>query len=583
MAEYDFTAGPRKGKVYKEKYYLRNNKNFIQEAKKYIPINSQWLTKEEFKNYILSLLDKGIPQIYVLEELPEELYPYALIFVQNEEKTSIYVDKEGIRTEINISSEEKYDAVDIVNEVPEEPRDNTVYFVNDDQVNKNKDKNENLDCDIYVCDNNELRKVTIKDPDVDLIKEVIQEIKTKSLENVYNANLAINELVSTDSNGKLQASGINSSTASTVVTGINTKSLKNIYNSTLTTDKLIYTDNDGCLAASDINKTDAKNVVNGIKTGCLSSSYNSTLTVNRLLGSNSAGKLSVTTINTTTATNVITGVVTKSLQNLYNNTVDADKVIASSSTGVLVASDISKTDAKDVVDGVKNGSIKKIYSSTQTAGRLVYTDSEGCLGISSIVETNAKAVITGVRDKCLSNIYNKDLTASKLLGSNAGGKIYATNIHPTTASDVINGISTKSFKNVYNTTLDAYKLLGTDQNGLVTTVDRPHLFAHHFMYDKSGKGEVNFIVYSPLSSEIDNTTLGDYFTALGCTAYYRAYPAYGQSQATGGIVSGVYVKENTIPFVKYTIWVNSYTINGNYQEEIGNYLDTTKIYITQVF
>ena len=94
---------------------------------------------------------------------------------------------------------------------------------------------------------------------------------------------------------------------------------------------------------------------------------------------------------------------------------------------------------------------------------------------------------------------------------------------------------------------------------------------------------MNFIVYSPLSSEIDNTTLGDYFTALGCTEYYRAYPAYGQSQRTGGIVSGVYVKENTIPFVKYTIWVNSYTINGNYQEEIGNYLDSTKIYITEVF
>ena len=95
MADYDFTAGPRKGKVYKEKYYLRNNKNFIQEAKKYIPINSQWLTKEEFKNYILSLLDKGIPQIYVVEELPEDLFPYALIFVQmNKELVYMLIKKE---------------------------------------------------------------------------------------------------------------------------------------------------------------------------------------------------------------------------------------------------------------------------------------------------------------------------------------------------------------------------------------------------------------------------------------------------------------------------------------------------------
>ena len=539
MADYDFTAGPRKGKVYKEKYYLRNNKNFIQEAKKYIPINSQWLTKEEFKNYILSLLDKGIPQIYVLKELPEELYPYALIFVQNEEENSIYVDKEGIRTEIEIGGDDNYDAVDIVNEVPEEPRDNTVYFVNDDQVNKNKDKNENLDCDIYVCDNNELRKVTIKDPDVDLIKEVIEEIKTKSLENVYNANLAINELVSTDSNGKLQASGINSSTASTVITGINTKSLKNIYNTTLTTDKLIYTDNDGCLAASDISKTDAKDVVDGVKNGCLSSSYNSNLAVNRLLGTNADGKIFATSIYSNTALNTIKGVTTKSLKNVYNTTL--------------------------------------------TAGRLVYTDSEGCLNTSSVYESHTKAVVTGVRENCLSNIYDRNLIANRLLSSNCSGKIYVTDIKPTTAANVINGVSTKSLKNVYNTTLPANKNVVTDSNGLVTTAEGAHLYAHHFVYDKSGRGEVNFIVYSPLSSEIDNTTLGDYFTALGCTEYYRAYPAYGQSQRTGGIVSGVYVKENTIPFVKYTIWVNSYTIGGSYQEEIGNYPDSTKIYITQVY
>lgn len=158
MAEYDFIAGPRKGKVWKEKYYLRNNKNFIQEAKKYIPINSQWLTKEEFKNYIISLLDKGIPQIYVLQELPEELFPYALIFVQNQQGTSIYVDKEGIRTQINIGGNAN-DAVDIVNEIPENLRNNTIYFVNQpDSRNKNKDI---LDYDLYVCENNELKQIEL--------------------------------------------------------------------------------------------------------------------------------------------------------------------------------------------------------------------------------------------------------------------------------------------------------------------------------------------------------------------------------------------------------------------------------------
>ena len=161
MAEYDFIAGPRKGKVWKEKYYLRNNKNFIQEAKKYIPINSQWLTKEEFKNYILSLLDKGIPQIYVLEELPEDLYPYALIFVQNEGRTNIYVDKEGIRTEINIG-EGNYDAVNVVQNLPQDLQNNVIYY-SENQIDEQKllEKGLNLDEQksyIYVYEDEEINK-----------------------------------------------------------------------------------------------------------------------------------------------------------------------------------------------------------------------------------------------------------------------------------------------------------------------------------------------------------------------------------------------------------------------------------------
>ena len=469
MADYEFTAGPRKGKVYKEKYYLRNNKNFIQEAKKYIPINSQWLTKEEFKNYILSLLDKGIPQIYVLKELPEELYPYALIFVQNEEENSIYVDKEGIRTEIEIGGDDNYDAVDIVNEVPEEPRDNTVYFVNDDQVNKNKDKNENLDCDIYVCDNNELRKVTIKDPDVDLIKEVIEEIKTKSLANVYNANLAINELVSTDNNGKLQASGINSSTASTVVNGVNTKSLKNIYGSTLTADRLIYTDNNGCLAVSDVTKTNAKSVIDGVKNKCLSAFYNANLTANKILGSNSSGKLYATGIDITTTSNVVTGVSTKSLENVYNTTLTAD--------------------------------------------RLIYSDSNGCLAASNLAKSTTKTVVDAVTTKFLSSSYNTNLTANVLLGSNDSGKLYATGINTTTANNVITGISTKSFKNVYNTTIAANKILCTDGTGIVTTTNK-------------------YTVAAPLEMYSNKIELGQVFdTNSGLTYWKIAIDVYGRVSA----------------------------------------------------
>ena len=190
MAKYYGVGGLRKGKVGNEKYYLRNNKNFIQEAKKYIPINSNWLTKEEFKNYILSLLQQGIPQVYVLEQLPEEIYPDALIFVQNQQGTSVYVDKEGIRTKINIGGGgEGGDAVDIVNNIPEEPKNNTIYFVNNNankekKIDKKQLKDTPLECDIYVCDNNVLRKV-----DVDYT-EVLNQAKAYTDEKILSASAA---------------------------------------------------------------------------------------------------------------------------------------------------------------------------------------------------------------------------------------------------------------------------------------------------------------------------------------------------------------------------------------------------------
>ena len=451
MAEYDFTAGPRKGKVYKEKYYLRNNKNFIQEAKKYIPINSQWLTKEQFKNYVLSLLDKGIPQIYVLEELPEDLFPYALIFVQNEEKTSIYVDKEGIRTEINIGDND-YDAVDIANEVPQEPRNNTVYFVNQPE-NKNKEKNV-AEYEIYVCDNDELKKIELKGtdiPELEQIKQVVNDIVNYSLKNAYNTNLPAGRIVSTNADGAIQASNLDAATTEYTLTTIPTGSLKNIYYKTVTADKVMI--------------------------------------------SNSSGYLTTSSYTSTTANNVITGVSTKSLKNFYNATAKTNRMIISDPSGYLVAS--------------------------------------------SMLHTDVSLVVYSVLEDCLKNIFNKKLEANK---------------------DIV-----------------------TDASGYLTTAEKPHLYAHHYHYDHSGRGEVNFVIYSRFSTEIGNTALGDYLQALGCNEYYRAYPATGQSQANGGIVSGVYVKKNSGGLVKYTIWVSSYTIGGALQEEISNYLNTSKVYIVQIF
>lgn len=102
MGKYHGIGGFRIGKVGNERYYLRKSSNVVAIAKPYRAINSQWIKQEEFKEYILSLLNVGIPQVYVLDELPEALFPYALLFIQNENSTVIYLDKEGERTRLRI-------------------------------------------------------------------------------------------------------------------------------------------------------------------------------------------------------------------------------------------------------------------------------------------------------------------------------------------------------------------------------------------------------------------------------------------------------------------------------------------------
>lgn len=103
MGKYHGIGGFRIGKVGNERYYLRKSSNVVAIAKPYKAINSQWIKQEEFKAYILSLLNVGVPQVYVLDALPEALFPYALLFIQNNNSTSLYLDKDGERTELHIS------------------------------------------------------------------------------------------------------------------------------------------------------------------------------------------------------------------------------------------------------------------------------------------------------------------------------------------------------------------------------------------------------------------------------------------------------------------------------------------------
>ena len=103
MGKYHGIGGFRIGKVGNERYYLRKSSNVVAIAKPYKAINSQWIKQEEFKAYILSLLNVGVPQVYVLDALPEALFPYALLFIQDNNSTSLYLDKDGERTELHIT------------------------------------------------------------------------------------------------------------------------------------------------------------------------------------------------------------------------------------------------------------------------------------------------------------------------------------------------------------------------------------------------------------------------------------------------------------------------------------------------
>ena len=453
MAEYDFIAGPRKGKVCKEKYYLRNNKNFIQEAKKYIPINSQWLTKEEFKNYILSLLDKGIPQIYVLEELPEELFPYALIFVQNEGKTNIYVDKEGIRTEINIG-EGNYDAVNVVQNLPQDLQNNVIYY-SENKIDEQNVLKKGLRLDeqksyIYVYEDEEIKQVI---PNVDYIAEEQMVFKNKTINGEDNT------------------------------------------------------------------------IQNLIPEKCIKPGY-------------------------------ILNKIEESKQYFgYVNFQDPNDIIFIDDNSLMALVYVYKAKVKD-------GMITEIISKS--------TDQVYSYG--SYINYEEKIYF---RDLELDQVYpilDKSIVYTQTIKTYVDDK-----------TQPINDLTTKCLKDVYNQTLPANKNVVTDNNGFLTTSDGAHLYLHHYHYDHGAVGEVNFMIYSSKATQLNNTELGDFLMELGCDQYWRGYPAYGQGQRTGGIVSCIFAKKNSGGLLKYTIYVNSYTIGNAYQEDIGNYLDQTIIKIVQIF
>lgn len=630
MGKYYGAGGRRIGKVGEELYEIRNGTNIVRVKNSYIPVNNAWIKREEFKEYVLSLLEEGIPQIYVLEELPEDLYPYALLFVKNGDTRDIYVDKNLTRTKINVGSGEgNYDAVNVVENLPQNLEDNVIYYsenkINEQKTLKKGFKLEEQKSYIYVQEDEEIKQVI---PNVDYIAEEEMVFKNKTISGEDNtvANLIPEESIK----------------QGYILDKIEEGKQYYGYISVEEPKEIVFLDKDGEFVSSYVYKaTLENNIITEIisKSDSLVTSsgmgfyydekhyerYNVVDQVFPLLDKTIAYSGAIKTY-VNEKIQPLNDLTTKSLKDIYNTTLTADNLVCTNNSGYLMASDISRTNTKLVVNNVLNKSLKNIYNQTLTTDKLVYSDSNGCLAASDISKTDAKKVVDGVTTKSLKTVYNATLTANKVLISDSNGSVSASAISSTDAKTVIEGVSTKALRTIYNTTLTANKLLCSASNGSVTTQDKysvdstlsmsgttigmpnklssalaknlyqcsfdiqgrctsataiavPHLYIYHYLYDRDGIGEVNFNIYTSKSTALTSDELGDYMTALGCTGYWRPYPATGQSQ-TGKIITGIYAQLNSSQFVKYTFYV---VINASEYEDIYPYTNTVLNYKLQIF
>ena len=354
MAKYYGISGKKVGKVGNEKYYIDRGQNIVQEKGKYVPVNNTWIKREKFKEYILSLFDLAVPQIYVLDELPQDIYPYALLFVKNNNINDIYVDKDGKRNKIEVGGQgqqEQFDPVDVVNELPQNPDPDKLFFVKKSIQQRNSTVYE-----IYTSDNGILTKI-----DIDLSPAVGQA-------NVYT-NFQISELRE-ELNEEID-------TKTQPLTDLKTKSLKNVYNTTLSANKLVATDSEGCLSVTTIHPDNAKLVIDKVPSYALKYVYNKTVTGRRLMVSDNNGCIQASSINTSTAQNVIDGVDGYSLKNIYNITLDTDRVIVSDGDGYLKASNTTYNTLDVTLSGIRTKALANVYNSYLSANKNVITDGNG--------------------------------------------------------------------------------------------------------------------------------------------------------------------------------------------------------------
>lgn len=547
MGKYYGAGGSRVGKVGAEVYEIKNGTNIVRLKNSYIPVNNAWIKREEFKEYVLSLLEVGIPQIYVLDELPEKLYPYALLFVKNEDTRDIYVDKDFTRTKINIGEggEGNYDAVNVVENLPQDPKENVIYYtenkINEQRALKKGLRLEEQKSYIYVCEDEEIKQVI---PNVDYIAEEQMVFKNKTIKGEDNTiqNLVPEESIKP---GYI----INKIEASKQYYG---------YISIDEPKEIVFLDIDGDYVTSHVYKaTLENNIITAITSiseetvyydgdiftyeGKDYERYSTVDQVFPILDKSVSYSGAIKTY-VDTKTQPIEDITTKSLKNVYNTTLTTDKIVSTDSNGCLTASDISKTDAKDVIDNVKNKCLKYVYNQTLTAHKLLGTGASGTVYATTINDSTAADVITGVSTKCLKKIYNQTLGTWKLLTTDGDGNVVVTDKYSVNGTLTMSGTTIGMLNvlrnyqplNFYKTSFDVYgRCVATE------TFSLPHLYLHKIMFDRGGAGEINFVFYNTQSTAMSLTDIYNFLVKAGCTEPHKYYPISGNIQ-NGLVVVGIY-------------------------------------------
>lgn len=547
MGKYYGAGGSRIGKVGAEVYEIKNGTNIVRLKNSYIPVNNAWIKREEFKEYVLSLLEVGIPQIYVLDELPEKLYPYALLFVKNGETRDIYVDKDFTRTKINIGEggEGDYDAVNVVENLPQDLEENVIYYsenkINEQRALKKGFKLEEQKSYIYVYEDEELKQVI---PNVDYIAEEEMIFKNKTIKGEDNTiqNLVPEESVK----------------PGYIINKIEESKQYYGYISIDEPKEIVFLDIDGDYITSYVYKATLKNNIITAITGISEETvyydgdiftyegkdyerYSAVDQVFPILDKSVAYSQAIKTY-VDTKTQPITDITTKSLKNVYNTTLTTDKLVSTDNNGCLAASDISKTDAKDVIDGVKNKSLKYIYNQTLTPHKLLGTGASGTVYATTISDDTAADVIKGVSTKCLRGIYNQTLGAWKLLATDGDGKVvvadkYSVNGTLTmsgTTIGMLNVLRNSQPLNFYKTAFDVYGRCTATE-----TFSLPHLYLHKINFDRAGSGEINFVIYNTQSTAMSLTDIYNFLVSIDCATAYKYYPVSGNI-ANGIVVSGIF-------------------------------------------